>query len=207
MHYKSFNIFRKAIVFILTTLLFTNCGSSSGSEDTQDTNDTPTAVNDVLTVEENSTPGTENQVNVSSNDNIGNDGGDLDNYSLTTSAIDGDVNEISDGLFEYIPSVDFFGNDSFSYSITDVDGDSDTATVNITVNKFGPSAEDFNNIDPNFPSFTSINNTTPNGKRWVKLESILGTIQNGLNLHGIMAFLFLCQIPTKTRELQTESFG
>ncbi len=34
----------------------------------------------------------------------------------------------------------------------------------------GPTAEDFNNIDPDQPSFVSIEDTTPEGKKWVKLE-------------------------------------
>ena len=35
-----------------------------------------------------------------------------------------------------------------------------------------PTLEDFNSIDPTQPSFTSIVNTTPDGKKWVKLESM-----------------------------------
>ncbi|MFD1315197.1 Ig-like domain-containing protein [Namhaeicola litoreus] len=172
MHFKLLNIYRYAIVFLFTTLLFTNCGSSSGSDEPENMNGTLTAVNDVLVVEENSTAGTSNQVNVSLNDILGSDGGDSDNYSLTTAANNGEVNEISDGVFEYIPDEDFFGNDSFTYTVTDVDGDSDTATVNITVNEYQPTAEDFDNMDPNFPSFTSIEDTTPDGKQWVKFESM-----------------------------------
>ncbi|MEM6642895.1 MAG: beta-agarase [Bacteroidota bacterium] len=36
----------------------------------------------------------------------------------------------------------------------------------------GLTAEDFENIDPNFPSFVSIADSTPAGKKWVKLESM-----------------------------------
>ena len=42
----------------------------------------------------------------------------------------------------------------------------DTLTVD------APTLEDFNSIDPTQPSFTSIVNTTPGGKKWVKLESM-----------------------------------
>ena len=172
MHYKSFSIFKNNIVFVFTTLLLANCGSSSGSDDPENINGMPTAVDDILVVEENSITGPSNQINISLNDSIGSDGGDSDNYSLTTSADHGDTNEISDGVFEYIPNENFFGNDSFNYTITDIDGDSDIATVNITVNEYELTADDFDNINPNFPSFTSIDDTTPNDKKWVKLEDM-----------------------------------
>ncbi|RPD99115.1 beta-agarase [Aureibaculum marinum] len=163
---------KKIFPLIFAASLLSYCTSSSSNGDPQDTNDTPTAVNDALTVEENSGSGTSNQIDVSGNDLLGNDGGDNDNYSLNSSASNGSVTEISDGIFEYIPNANFFGDDSFSYEISDIDGDTDTATVSVNVTEFEPSAESFNNIDPNFPSFTSIEDTTPEGKKWVKLESM-----------------------------------
>jgi len=140
-------------------------------------NSTPVAQNDTLTVNENSQAGASNRVTVSANDNIGADGGDSDNYSLATSPTNGGVSEVSDGVFEYIPNVDFFGTDSFTYKITDKDGDENTATVNITINEVvevdnGPTADDFNNMDPALPSFVSINNTTPDGQKWVKFDGM-----------------------------------
>jgi hypothetical protein len=163
----------KIIVIFFTSLLLTFC-SSSTEEDPENVNKnyTPTAVNDTLTVEENSDAGSNNQINVSLNDKIGNDGGDSDNYSLKSSAQKGVVTEISDGIFEYIPKVDYFGDDSFTYIITDKDGDTDTATVAITINEFIPSATLFVNIDPNFPSFVSIEDTTPDNKKWTKSEAM-----------------------------------
>ena len=110
-------------------------------------NDTPTAVNDTLTVDEDSVAGATNQVTVSTNDSIGGDGGDADNYSIEstdTAPANGTVTEVSDGVFEYIPNADFNGTDSFTYTITDVDGDTSTATVNVTVNSVddAPTATD-----------------------------------------------------------------
>ena len=96
--------------------------------------DFPTASDDSLTVEEDSSAGPDNQINVAANDDIGGDGGDGDNFSLTTPAAHGTVTEVSDGVFQYIPDADYFGPDSFTYTITDIDGDSATATVSITVN-------------------------------------------------------------------------
>ncbi|MDY0781514.1 tandem-95 repeat protein, partial [Tenacibaculum sp. IB213877] len=97
-------------------------------------NDTPTAAADNLSVEEDSTAGATNQIDVSTNDNIGGDGGDGDDYSLTTPPTNGNVTEVSDGVFEYIPNANFNGNDSFTYTLTDANGDSTTAIVNVTVN-------------------------------------------------------------------------
>ena len=51
------------------------------------------------------------------------DGGDGDDYSLDASPSNGTVTEVSDGVFEYIPTVDFSGSDSFTYKITDSNGD------------------------------------------------------------------------------------
>ncbi|WP_194765713.1 Ig-like domain-containing protein [Tamlana sp. I1] len=162
---------KKVNLIVLVCLCFTlfNCNDSDSNPE----NHKPTAVDDVLTVEENSSAGEANQVDVSENDTVGKDGGDDDNYSLFANAKNGDVNEVSDGVFEFIPDVDFNGADSFTYTLKDKDGDSDTATVHVTVNPAGGlTAEDFENIDPNFPSFVSINNTTPEGKKWVKNEAM-----------------------------------
>ena len=96
--------------------------------------DTPTAVDDALTVEEDSVAGIANQIDVSTNDAIGGDGGDGEDFVLNSAPSNGTVTELSDGVFEYIPNADFNGTDSFTYDIEDVDGDIATATVNITVN-------------------------------------------------------------------------
>lgn len=151
-----------------------HCSNSSSSDEdvTVSQNSTPTAVNDALTVEENSSSGTANQVDVSANDSLGKDGGDTDSFSLVSSAQNGSVNEIKDGIFEYVPNSNFYGNDSFEYKLADVDGDFDTAKVLITVTKTATSSDKFNNMDPNFPSFVSIDDTTPSDKKWVKLASM-----------------------------------
>ncbi|WP_187388333.1 Ig-like domain-containing protein [Seonamhaeicola marinus] len=166
------------IVLFVFLLAFISCSSGSSEPKSDDdpvvVDDMPTTTNDNLTVNEDSGAGTSNQIDVSQNDDIGNDGGDSDNYALKTNASNGNVTEVSDGVFEYIPNANFNGSDSFVYTITDKDGDTADGTVNITVNDIpeGPTAEDFNNIDPNFPSFVSIDDTTPDGKKWVKHESM-----------------------------------
>lgn len=162
----------KKICFALTVVLLMTCSSSPTSEETEIIDYKPSATNDSLIVEENSTSGTANQIDVSTNDSLGEDGGDSDNYSLSSNPSEGNVTEISDGVFEYIPNSDFYGDDNFTYELSDTDGDTVTATVIITVNKLEPSAASFQNMDPNYPSFVSIEDTTPEDKKWVKSEAM-----------------------------------
>ena len=97
--------------------------------------DDPIASDDNLNI----VVGNVGQVDVSTNDLIGTDGGDLDDYSISTGALPlttangGTVTELTDGVFEYVPALNFFGSDTFDYTLCDALGDCDTATVNVTV--------------------------------------------------------------------------
>uniref|UniRef100_UPI002638FC81 Ig-like domain-containing protein n=1 Tax=Ilumatobacter sp. TaxID=1967498 RepID=UPI002638FC81 len=51
-----------------------------------------------------------------------------------TSANGGTVSVGADGTFSYDPPADFFGTDTFTYTITDANGNTSTETVTITVN-------------------------------------------------------------------------
>lgn len=46
----------------------------------------------------------------------------------------------SDGAFTYKPDAGYYGPDSFTYTLTDAEGDSATGTVALTVNRTAPSA-------------------------------------------------------------------
>ncbi|MEP6388396.1 MAG: retention module-containing protein, partial [Halioglobus sp.] len=91
------------------------------------TNNPPDAVNDGFSTEVN----TPVSGNVLPNDS------DPDNDPLTvtgnTQPTNGSVTVNPDGSFTYTPNEDFDGSDSFEYTITDGEGGSDTATVNLTV--------------------------------------------------------------------------
>lgn len=163
---------QKIYLTLFTLFVFLGSCSSTSSPESIPNTSKPTAVDDVLIVFVNSVAGTANQVTVSANDLIGADGGNGDNYSLTTNPTNGTLTEIKDGVFEYIPKANFTGTDSFTYTLTDKDGDKATAKVIITINTQGPTAATFKNIDPNFPSFVSITNTTPVDKKWVKQENM-----------------------------------
>lgn len=90
-------------------------------------NDAPTAVNDIATVNEDANV----SIDVLANDS------DEENDTLTISTVETPANGsaiIENGKVKYAPISNYNGNDSFTYTISDGNGGSDTATVNVTVN-------------------------------------------------------------------------
>lgn len=91
------------------------------------TNDAPVAANDATVVNEDVTI----TINVLSNDT------DIDGDTLSiaaTSAGNGSVAINTDQSLNYTPNANFNGNDVINYTISDGNGGSDLATVNVTVN-------------------------------------------------------------------------
>ncbi len=90
-------------------------------------NDAPVAVNDSATT----TPNQAATINV-----LGNDF-DVDGDTLVvdsfTSPANGSVINLGGGVLQYTPSLDFTGGDQFTYTISDGQGGTDTATVSIIV--------------------------------------------------------------------------
>ncbi|WP_055447046.1 GEVED domain-containing protein [Lacinutrix mariniflava] len=102
---------------------------------------TPVVQDDTLTVEENSTAGVNNQVDVGANDFVGTIGGDGDDFALVSGATSGTVTETgTDGVFQYVPNPGFFGTDSFTYELCNFSTivTCETATVDVTVNEENP---------------------------------------------------------------------
>ena len=94
-------------------------------------NDPPDAVNDSATVAEDSGA---NAINVLANDSTAPDSGETLTITATTNGANGSVTITGGGTgVDYTPNANFFGSDSFTYTISDGNGGSDTATVNITV--------------------------------------------------------------------------
>jgi len=104
-------------------------------------NVTPIAGDDAFAVEQYSSG---NQLDVLRNDSDPNDDRFL--ISAISSASHGDIQYTPDGsTFQYTPASDFWGIDSFTYTITNFHGSSASATVTVFVNQSGnqqPSAGD-----------------------------------------------------------------
>jgi len=98
-------------------------------------NDAPVAQDDSLQGDEDS-PITGNLFQ--DNGNGADSDVDGDSLTLESTLVDsvdhGTVTLNSDGSFEYTPERNFNGSDSFTYRINDGNGETDTATVNLTVN-------------------------------------------------------------------------
>ncbi|WP_291858863.1 Ig-like domain-containing protein, partial [Marinilabilia sp.] len=94
---------------------------------TEDENIIPVAIDDEASVEEN------RSVNI---DVLTNDTG-LDDTPITVNIsqqpTNGSVVVESDNTVTYTPDSEFFGNDSFNYTVTDANGDADEATVSLTI--------------------------------------------------------------------------
>jgi large repetitive protein len=97
-------------------------------------NDAPIALDDSYSLVENSTL----SVSISANHLLSNDS-DIDGDTLTvnttpvTNVSNGSLTLNSNGSFSYTPSLDFNGVDSFSYQISDGNGETATATVSLTI--------------------------------------------------------------------------
>ena len=101
-------------------------------------NDVPTAQDDAASTSED----TDVDVDVLANDSDV-DGDGLSIGSFTQPA-NGTVTDNGDGTLNYQPNADFYGIDTFTYTVSDGNGGFDTATVTITVNSVNddPVADD-----------------------------------------------------------------
>ncbi|MEK8033714.1 Ig-like domain-containing protein [Ideonella sp. DXS29W] len=89
--------------------------------------DLPTAKNDTFSaVEDTALTG-----NLASNDTLSGDGGNV--FAIGTGPAHGTVVVNADGTFTYTPAANYNGPDSFTYTLTDADGDVSTATVTLNV--------------------------------------------------------------------------
>ena len=94
-------------------------------------NDPPVANNDAATVAEDSGA---NAIDVLANDSILPDAGETLTITAVTNGTNGTVAITGGGTgLTYTPNANFFGADSFTYTIADGNGGTATATVNVTV--------------------------------------------------------------------------
>ncbi len=104
------------------------CDTASVNITIDNTDDTPVANDDSYTIDED----TDTTFNVLANDQDLNDGSI--SVSIITAPGNGSAVVNPDNTVDYSPNADYNGSDSFEYKVCDVDGDCDTALVNITIN-------------------------------------------------------------------------
>ena len=92
-------------------------------------NDNPVANDDTATVAEDSGA---TAINVLANDNDGVDAGETLTVIGVTQGINGTVTFTATGV-SYTPNANYFGPDSFTYTLSDGNGGTATATVRVTV--------------------------------------------------------------------------
>ncbi|MFN5620728.1 MAG: Ig-like domain-containing protein [Flavobacteriales bacterium] len=104
-----------------------NCGTVTVTITIVPVNDDPIAIDDNYTTNEDNALDGDVSVNDVDYDNDGL------TYDVTTDPSNGTVVMNPDGTFTYTPNADFFGTDSFVYTVTDGNGGTSTAVVTITV--------------------------------------------------------------------------
>ena len=123
-------------------------------------NDPPVAVND------SGTTAHDTVLNSSVSGNDSDPEGDTLTYSLGTGPSHGSVTLNANGTYAYTPSAGYVGSDSFTYSVSDGNGGTATATVNLTVTNAAPNAvNDSATTATNTPvnGDVSTNDSDPNG--------------------------------------------
>ena len=122
------------------TLTYTVIDGNGGS-DTATINITVNAVNDAPVAADDAFTGNEDAV-ITGNVLVDNGSGadsdaDLDTLSVTAGTFattNGSVTILANGAFTYTPNANYNGADSFSYTVLDGNGGSDTGLVNLTIN-------------------------------------------------------------------------
>jgi len=99
-----------------------DCSTATVLITIQPVNDVPLAVNDLYTMQ----PNTSITKDAATNDTPSGDGGNV--WTKTSSPSSGTVVFNADGTFTYTPTTNFTGTVSFTYKVCDVDNDCATAT-------------------------------------------------------------------------------
>ena len=147
-------------------------------------NDAPVAVDDALTIDEDSGAST---LDVLANDSDVDNSLEGTNITLLTGVSNGTLVYNGDGTFDYIPDAEFSGSDSFTYTLTDPNGASDTATVSITVdavndapvNTMPADQTSDKNTDLDIPGLSVADIDVGSGDITVTLEVSNGTLSVG----------------------------
>jgi len=159
-----------------------DCSTATVSITIAPVDDLPTAVNDVVSTNED----TPVSSNAATNDTPSGDGGNT--WSLVGTnggAAHGTVTMNPDGTYTYTPAANYNGGDVFTYKLCDADNDCSTATVTVTINSVDDAPIAVNDIattNEDTPVSGNVStNDTPSGdceNTW----SLVGA--NGGALHG-----------------------
>jgi len=119
--------------------------------------------------------------------------GDTLRVIVVSAGTNGGTTLNDDGSIAYTPNANTNGNDSFTYDISDGNGGTDTATVNITVNPVNDApvvnagADSTINVDPTFSGSGSF--TDPDTDSWTATVNYGdGTGSSALNLNADKSF-------------------
>lgn len=109
--------------------MLASCGGGGGG----DSDPVPVAITTPIAADDRYTLDTDEPIggNLGANDTLSVDGGNI--WALATNPAQGSAVVNSNGSFTYYPALGFVGTDSFIYTLTDVDGDSDRATVTLLI--------------------------------------------------------------------------
>jgi len=125
-------ILNRAVILASAFLLLVSCSKSDDNDNTSGKpQQPPVAVNDTATTAQN----TAVNINVLANDSDPN--GDSLIVSAVGTAAHGQASLNSDNSIQYLPSANYVGGDSFTYTISDGNGGEASATVSITVTGTG----------------------------------------------------------------------
>lgn len=153
---------------------------------------TPIAENDYVSLNFN----TSIIINVLENDSFGSDGAGVGSITVTSNPSNGTVlintngtpNDPTDDTFVYTPNSNYFGNDSFYYSISDANGDISTAMVYIYI--------DTENVQPASFEKTAILQGSGNVG-----DAIIYTFKVTNNTGGTMASIYIYDAMLSTVEI------
>lgn len=153
-------------------------------------NNQPVARNDLATLDED----TDVTVSVLPNDSDP----DGDTLSLTTlgTAANGTVTDLGNNTAKYEPDADFYGDDSFSYTISDGNGGTDTALVKLTVANINdsptPQLDEISVDEDGTVSFVVLDNDTDPENNALSLISFTdvehGTLKLGTRVREVFNY-------------------
>ncbi len=126
--------YMKIVSSVLVLFMLASCGGGGGGDSESVSEPVIVPITAPVAVDDRFTLDTDEPIggSLASNDTLSADGGNV--WVLATEPAQGSATVNSDGSFTYYPALGFVGTDSFTYALTDIDGDSDSATVTLLIN-------------------------------------------------------------------------